>query len=84
MRDYDSGHIPGAVFWNALTTFVLPDFRTNLDTAAVEQVAVWFQDRDKLGLIRHWPSGGVYMVFTQLPLLPQVSAMLRPYRRWAV
>ena len=56
----------------------------DLETAAVEQVAVWFQQRDKLGLIRHWPSGGTYMVFSQLPLLPQVSAMIRPYRRWSV
>lgn len=56
----------------------------DLETAAIEQVAVWFQQRDKLGLIRHWPSGGIYMVFTQLPLLPQVTASLRPYRRWAI
>ncbi len=56
----------------------------DVETAAVEQVAVWFQQRDKLGLIRHWPSGGTYLVFTNVPLLPEVSAMLRPYRRWAV
>jgi hypothetical protein len=56
----------------------------DLESAAVEQVACWFQQRDKLGLIRHWPSGGTYMVFTQLPLLPQVSATIRPYRRWSV
>jgi hypothetical protein len=56
----------------------------DLESAAVEQVACWFQQRDKLGLIRHWPSGGTYMVFSQLPLLPQVSAVIRPYRRWSV
>jgi hypothetical protein len=56
----------------------------DLESAAVEQVAVWFQQRDKLGLIRHWPSGGTFLVFTQLPLLPQVSAMLAPYRRWSI
>jgi hypothetical protein len=56
----------------------------DLESAAVEQVAVWYQQRDKLGLIRHWPSGGVYLVLSQLPLLPQVAAMIRPYRRWAV
>jgi thiosulfate/3-mercaptopyruvate sulfurtransferase len=33
---YDSGHVPGAAFWNVLTTFVLPDFRTNLDRANFE------------------------------------------------
>lgn len=56
----------------------------DLESAAVEQVAVWYQQRDKLGLIRHWPSGGVYLVLSQLPLLPQVTAMIRPHRRWAV
>ena len=56
----------------------------DLESAAVEQVAAWYQQKDKLGLIRHWPSGGTYIVFIQLPLLPQVSAMIRPYRRWAI
>ncbi len=56
----------------------------DLETAAVEQVAVWYQQRDKLGLIRHWPSSGTYLVLSQVPLLPQVSAMIRPYRRWSV
>ncbi len=56
----------------------------DLENAAIEQAAVWYQQRDKLGLIRHWPSGGTYLVLSQLPLLPQVSAMLRPYRRWSV
>jgi hypothetical protein len=56
----------------------------DLEFAAVEQVAAWFQHRDKLGLIRHWPSGGVFMVFSQLPLLPQVTASLRPYVRWNI
>jgi hypothetical protein len=56
----------------------------DLESAAIEQVAVWFQQRDKLGLIRYWPSGGTYLVFAQLPLLAQVSAVLRSYERWAV
>jgi hypothetical protein len=56
----------------------------DLESAAVEQVAAWFQQRDKLGLFRHWPSAGTYIVLSQLPLLPQVSAMIRPYRRWSV
>ncbi len=56
----------------------------DLESAAVEQVAAWFQQRDKLGLIRYWPSGGTYLVLAQLPLLPQVTASLRPYQRWAV
>ena len=56
----------------------------DLETAAIEQIAVWFQQRDKLGLLRHWPSGGIFLAFSQLALLPQVSAMIRPYRRWSI
>jgi thiosulfate/3-mercaptopyruvate sulfurtransferase len=32
---YDSGHIPGAVFWNAYTTLLQPDRRITADPAAV-------------------------------------------------
>ena len=56
----------------------------DLEFAAVEQVAAWYQQRDKLGLFRHWPSGGIYLVLSQLPLLPQVSAAIRPHQRWVV
>ena len=56
----------------------------DLESAAIEQIAVWYQQRDKLGLIRYWPKDGIYLVFTQLPLLPQVTATLRPYRRWCI
>src|SRR5712691_10043010 len=44
----------------------------DLESAAVEQVAFLFQQRDKLGLIRQWPHDGTYIVLIQLPLLPQV------------
>ena len=57
---------------------------TDLEFAAVEQVAVWFQQRDKLGLLRYWPSGGTFLAFPQEPLLPQVVASIRPYRRWSI
>jgi hypothetical protein len=56
----------------------------DIEFAAQEQVAAWFQHRDKLGLVRYWPSGGTFLVFTQAPLLPTVSAALRPYRRWGL
>lgn len=56
----------------------------DLESAAVEQVAAWFQQRDKLGLLRYWPSGGIFLAFMQLPLLPQVSASIRPHRRWSL
>ena len=56
----------------------------DLEWAAVEQVAAWFQQRDKLGLLRHWPSGGTFLAFPQEPLLPQVAATIRSYRRWNI
>ncbi len=77
---YTGGYVlPGATPGAGQTA--LP---SDLESAAVEQVAVWYQQRDKLGLFRHWPSSGTYLVLSQLPLLPQVSAMLRPHRRWCV
>ena len=77
---YTGGYVlPGTV--PAAGQTALP---ADLESAAVEQVAAWYQRRDKLGLIRHWPSGGTYLVFSQLPLLPEVSAVIRPYRRWSV
>jgi hypothetical protein len=77
---YTGGYVmPGAAAGAGQTA--LP---ADLESAAVEQVAAWFQQRDKLGLIRHWPSGGTYVVFAQLPLLPQVREMIRPHVRWSV
>lgn len=77
---YTGGYVlPGTTVGSGQTA--LP---VDLESAAVEQVAAWFQQRDKLGLIRYWPSGGTYLVFIQLPLLPQVSATLRTYQRWCI
>jgi hypothetical protein len=56
----------------------------DLESAATEQVAAWYQKRDKLGLIRHWPSGGTYLSLSQLAMLPAVAATLRRYQRWLV
>jgi len=57
----------------------LPD---DLEQAAVEQLAFWFQTRDKLGLVRHWPKGGIYEEFAQTEFLISVMAVLRKYERW--
>jgi hypothetical protein len=59
----------------------LPD---DLEQAVVEQVAFWFQNRDKLGLLRIWPHEGTYAQVTELPLLPSVTATLREYPRWSL
>src|SRR6266566_4232166 len=57
----------------------LPD---DLEQAAVEQVAYWFRNRDKSGLIRSWPHDGTYEVFPQLDLLLEVRAVLKKYERF--
>src|SRR5256886_14293264 len=57
----------------------LPD---DLEQAAVEQVAYWFRNRDKTGLIRSWPSGGTFESFLQSDLLLGVRAILKKYERF--
>lgn len=52
-----------------------------LEQAAVEQTAFWFQTKDQLGLIRQWPKGGNYQQFADPDLLPSVREMLRRYTR---
>jgi hypothetical protein len=54
----------------------------DLEHAATEQVAAWYLNKDKLGLIRHWPSSGTYLVLSQQPLLISVTAALKRYQRW--
>jgi hypothetical protein len=59
----------------------LPD---DIEQAAVEQVAFWFQKRDKLGVRKSWPSGGTYQQFATQDLLPSVQVVLGQYRRWSL
>ncbi len=54
----------------------------DLEQAAVEQVAYWFQNRDRLGLLRIWEYNGTYRHFADLDLLRSVKAVLFPYTRW--
>ena len=77
---YTGGYVlPGTTVESGQTA--LPK---DLEQAATEQVCVWYQNRDKLGLIRHWPSSGTYLVFSQLPLLPWVAVTLRRHQRWVI
>src|SRR6266566_659041 len=57
----------------------LPD---DLEQAAVEQVAYWFRNRDKSGLVRSWPHDGTYEAFAQSDLLLEVRAVLKKYERF--
>jgi hypothetical protein len=75
---YNGGYVlPGATLSAGQTG--LPD---DLEQAAVEQAVFWFQNRDKVGLIREWPKGGTYQEFADLDLLPNVRAVLADYARW--
>ena len=77
---YTGGYVlPGTSLGAGQTA--LPD---DLEQAAVEQVAYWYQNRDKLGLVRIWPHDGTFETFAQLDLLIQVKAVLRKYERWSV
>lgn len=74
---YTGGYVlPGSVPGAGQTA--LP---ADVEHAAIEQIAAWFLRRDMVGLLRNWPSGGVFMVFNQEPLLPGVGAVLERYRR---
>ena len=54
---------------------------SDIEQAAIEQAAAWFQNRDKLGLLRQWLHEGTYSQFSQLDLLPSVAATLKRYTR---
>ncbi len=55
---------------------------SDLEQAAVEQVAYWFQNRDNLGLLTLWPKGGTFQRFADPDLLPGVRSVLASYTRW--
>ena len=77
---YAGGYVlPGAIPTNGQTPLP-PD----LENAAVEQVAFWFQNRDKLGLKTAWGYHASYQQFATLDLLPSVAATLKNYQRWTL
>ncbi len=75
---YTGGYVlPGAVPGPGQT--ILPPI---LEQAAVEQVAYWFQNRDRLGLSRIWEYHGTYRDIVDLDLLSSVRAVLFQFTRW--
>jgi hypothetical protein len=76
---YTGGYVlPGTT--PAPGQFALPK---DLEAAATEQAAAWFLRRDLLGLVRHWPNTGTYLVISQAPLLLSVQSLLRRHERWS-
>ncbi|HWQ93779.1 MAG TPA: hypothetical protein VN673_19105 [Clostridia bacterium] len=55
-----------------------------LEHALVEQVAFWFQNRERLGLQRIWEYHGTYRQYIDFDLLTSVKAILKKYERWSV
>ena len=55
-----------------------------LEQAAVEQIAFWFQTREKVGVTRQWPKGGSYEEFADPDLLPSVRSILARYTRFVL
>jgi hypothetical protein len=53
----------------------------DLETAAIEMVAFWYQNRDRAGVIRVWPKGGLFEEFQDIDLIPSVRAVLEKYER---
>jgi hypothetical protein len=77
---YSGGYVlPGTTPTSGQTP--LPD---DLEQAAVEQVAYWFQAREKLGLKSTWPHFGTYEQFFGLDLLQSVQSVLRSHQRWSL
>ena len=75
---YTGGYVlPGATVGAGQTP--LP---ADLETAAVEQVAFWYQNRDRVGVLKEWPKGGIYQEFADIDLIPSVRAVLGRYERW--
>src|SRR5437899_1263742 len=54
----------------------------DLETAAIEMVTFWYQNRDRVGVNRVWPKGGLFEEFQDIDLVPSVRAVLEKYERW--
>jgi hypothetical protein len=56
----------------------------DLQQAAIEQIAYWFQNRDRLGLKTYWPSGAAYYQFAAMDLLDSVISVLAHHTRYQI
>ena len=59
----------------------LPD---DLEHACVEQVAYWYQNRHRLGLLSMPAEGRTFYNIAQIDLLPQVQSVLKRYERFSL
>jgi hypothetical protein len=74
---YTGGYVlPGSTVGAGQTA--LP---ADLETAAIEMVVFWYQNRDRVGVNRVWPRGGLFEEFQDIDLIPSVRAVLEKYER---
>jgi hypothetical protein len=52
----------------------------DLAMAAVEQVAYWYLNRGRLGVVREWPKGGTYTQYSEADLLAGVQRVIQTHR----
>ena len=75
---YAGGYVlPGGTVGTGQTA--LPD---ELEQAAIEQCAFWYQNKDRLGLAGVSSQGGSVSKLATADLLPDVQAVLTKYERW--
>lgn len=75
---YTGGYVaPGTTPGSGQTA--LPD---DIEQAAIEQVAYWYQNKARLGITAISGDGGSIQQFAQLDLLPSVKATLKAHERW--
>ena len=75
---YTGGYVlPGNTPGSGQTA--LPD---DLEQACVEQVAYWYQNRHRLGLLSVPADGRTFYQLAKIDLLPQVESVLSRYERW--
>ena len=56
----------------------------DLEAAAVEMVAFWYQNRDRVGVLKEWSKGGIYQEFADIDLILSARVVLGRYTRWTV
>ena len=56
----------------------------SIQQACVEQIACWYLNRNKVGLVSLTEQVGTVTQYSQLDLLPSVRTALKPHIRWSV
>ena len=74
----------GYVLPGTTPTEVQTPLPSDVEHAAIEQIAFWFINREKQGIKTNWPKDSVYQQFATQDLLASVTAVLEKHRRWTL